>query len=362
MSDVDSRLDRRLHVFLEGIKAQPVPQQLVDFKPATVRSGRRGLNFLAGAVAACVIAATVTMFAIELNGHHGPGSPVPGGNAGPTNSPSDKTGPTNTPEPTPSPAASSLPSGATVLIPPTSGKGTKTLPTVTLGPNEGFWIAYSCSSSTIPFNSIFVSGHGVPAFLGPNIEWWLHEFATPNYCSGTLSTDGGQGGPLTVRFNAVRPSITWTVAVYEYPSPAQPVSNPPPSSTPSYPGTTPPFLFAPAPRGAKVLVKITNGWGSETLPTVTVAPHLPLIIEGGCISTSASANTLTIGSGDPAFPGSIGMGQCFYGASSGGTSGGNVGSGAGGPMTLRVTAAPTVRWVILVYEGGGSPSQWGPPT
>jgi hypothetical protein len=352
MPDVHSPLDRRLRSFLDEIKAQPLPQQLADFKPATVRSGRKVLNVLAGTVAVAVIAATATVFAIELNGHHGPGSPVPG----------DKAGPTSTPKPTPSsPAASSMPTGARVLIPPTSGIGTETLPTVTLGPNEGIWIAYSCRSNAMPFNSIFVSGRGVPAFLGPNIQWWLHEFSTPNRCSGTLPTGGGQGGPLTVRFNAVRPSVTWTVAVYEYPSPAIAVSNPPPSSTPSFPGPTPPFLDAPAPPGAKVLVKITYGWGSETLPTVTVAPRVPLVIEGGCISTSALANTLTIGSGDPAFNGSIGMGQCFYGTGAGGSSGGNVGSGAGGPLTLRVVAAPSVRWVILVYEGGGSPSRWGPP-
>lgn len=352
MPDVDSRLDRELRLFLDEIKAQPLPQQLADFKPATVRSGRKVLNVLAGTVAVAVIAATVTVFAIELNGHHGAGSPAPG----------DKAGPTSTPSPTSSPAANSLPNGAKVMIPPTSGKGTETLPTVTLGPNEGIWIAYSCSSNAMPFNSIFVSGRGVPAFIGPNIQWWLHQFSTPNRCSGTLPTDGGQGGPLTVRFNAVRPSVTWTVAVYEYPSPAIAVSNPPPSSTPSFPGPTPPFLVAPAPRGAKVLVKVTYGWGSETLPTVTVAPHVPLIIESGCISTSASADTLTIGSGDPAFDGSMGSGRCYYGTGEGDSTGGAVGTGAGGPLTLRVTAAPSVRWVILVYEGGGSTSRWGPPT
>jgi len=355
MPDVDSRLDRQLRFFLDEIKAQPLPPQLADFKPASLRSGRKVLNILAGAVAVAVIAATATVFAVELHGHRGAGAPVP---AAPAEA-------TSTPTPTPAPsstAASSLPTGATVLIPPTSGTGSKTLPTVTLGPNEGIWVAYSCSSGdSMPFNSILVSGHGVPAFLGPNFQSWLHEFSTPTSCGGTLSTDGGQGGPLSVRFNAARPSVTWMVALYEYPSPAIAVSNPPPSSTPSFPGSTPPFLDAPAPPGAKVLIKITYGWGSATLPTVTVTPHEPLIIEGGCISTSASANTLNIGSGDPAFNGSIGMGQCFYGTGAGGSSGGSVGSGAGGPLTLQVVAAPSVRWVILVYEGGGSTSRWGPP-
>ncbi len=352
MPDVHSLLDRRLRSFLDEIKAQPLPHQLADFKPATVRSGRKVLNVLAGTVAVAVIAATATVFAIELNGHHGPGSPVPG----------DKAGPTSTPRPAPTgPDGSSLPPGAKVLIPPTSGTGTETFPTVTLGPNEGIWIAYICSNDSLPFNSIFVSGRGVPVFLGSNIQWWLHQFSTPNRCSGTLPTDGGQGGPLTVRFNAVRPSVTWTVALYEYPSQAILTTPPAYETGPNWPGSAPPFLVAPAPSGAKVLIKITYGWGSETLPTVTVARNVPLVIEEGCISTSAAANVLNIGSGDPAFNGSLGIGQCFYGTGAGGSSGGPVGSEAGGPLTLRVTAAPSVRWVIFVYEGGGSTSRYGPP-
>jgi len=119
------------------------------------------------------------------------------------------------------------------------------------GSKRGIWIAYSCSSNTMPFNSIFVSGRGVPVFLGPNFEFWLHQFSTPNRCSGTLPTDGGQGGPLTVRFNAVRPSVTWTVALYEYPSQAILSAPSPWETAPSFPGSTPPFLDAPAPRGGK---------------------------------------------------------------------------------------------------------------
>ncbi len=338
----------------EGIEATNSPARLPTFAPAAHRPHHRALNRLAGTVGIAVVAVAVATFGLELSGHvHSTApAPVPGGKAVPT----------STPKPTPSsPAASSLPTGARVLIPPTSGTGTETLPTVTLGPNEGIWIAYSCSSNTMPFNSIFVSGRGVPVFLGPNFEFWLHQFSTPNRCSGTLPTDGGQGGPLTVRFNAVRPSVTWTVALYEYPSQAILSAPSPWETAPSFPGSTPPFLDAPAPRGAKVLIKITYGSGSETLPTVTVARNVPLVIEGGCISTSASANVLTIGSGDPAFDGSEGIGQCFYGTSAGGGGGGPVGSGAGGPLTLRVVAAPSVRWVILVYEGGGSTSLWGPP-
>jgi hypothetical protein len=87
---------------------------------------------------------------------------------------------------------------------------------------------------------------------------------------------------------------------------------------------------------------------------------VPLYIEGGCISTDASANVLTIESGNPAFNGAMGIGQCYYGTGSGGDGGDNVGSGAGGPLTLRVVTGPTVRWVILVYEGVGLGNGLGP--
>ena len=291
MGDVDSALDRRLRTFLDEIKAQPLPPQLAEFAPGTVRSGRKVLNVLAGTVAVAVIAATVAVFAIELHGHHTPGSPAPAG----------KSDVTSTPKPAPSaPADSSLPNGATLLIPPTDGTGSETLPTATLGPNEGIWIEYSCSSGdATPFNSIFVSGQGVPAFLGPNTQWWLHQFSSPNQCIGTLVTDGGQGGPISVRFNAAHPSVTWIVSAYEYPSQAI-LSTPSPWETaPTFPGTEPPFLDAPAPHGARVLIKLTYGTGSETLPTVTVARHVPLYIEGGCISTDASATFSRSSRGTP---------------------------------------------------------------
>jgi hypothetical protein len=364
MSDVDPRLEGRLRSFLDEIKGQPLPPQLAHFTPATVRSGRKVLNVLAGAVAVAVVAATVAVFGIELHGRHGAGSPTPAGKSEVTSTP--KPTPTSTSTPLIPAAANSLPSGAKVLIPPTHGKGTKTLGTVTLGPNEGIWIEYSCSSGdSTPFNSIVLSGKAT-AFLGPNNStWWLHEFSTPNRCSGSLSTDGGQGGPLTVRFNAAHPTVTWMIVAYEYPSPAGPVTTfPSYANNPNYPGSMPPFfgeLGGPAPAGAKVLIKVTYGSGSATLPTVTVTPHEPLIIEEGCISTSASANVLTIGSGDPAFNGALGIGSCYYGASAGGSGVGPVGSGAGGRLTLHVTAPPSLHWVILVYEGG-STSAFGPPT
>jgi plastocyanin len=79
-----SRLDRRLRLFLHEIQAQPLPQQLADFKPATVHSGRKVLNVLAGTVGVAIIAATTTVFAIEVNGHKGAGSPAPGNGLSPS--------------------------------------------------------------------------------------------------------------------------------------------------------------------------------------------------------------------------------------------------------------------------------------
>ena len=145
--------------------------------------------------------------------------------------------------------------------------------------------------------------------------------------------------------------------------PSQAILTTPPAylTGPNWPGSAPPFLVAPAPSGAKVLIKITYGWGSETLPTVTVARNVPLVIEEGCISTSAAANVLDIGSGDPAFNGSLGIGQCFYGTGAGGSSGGPVGSEAGGPLTLRVGRSlcevghPRLRrgWISIAMGAAG---------
>jgi hypothetical protein len=234
------------------------------------------------------------------------------------------------------------------LIPKTYGSGTETLPTFRLGPNEGIGIAYGCTPiSSKTLDSMSFSGHGVPAVLGSDFHFWLSQFSIGNRCSGGIDTASGTGGPITVRINAA-PSVKWVILVYEFPEKAQ-VIPPPTAPAPSYPGPTPPFLGGPAPAGDKVLIPVTYGTGPMTLPSFSETPNESVQIELGCLSTSPSVNSVTVNYYDPAFAGDTVAGQCFGG------SGGGIGSGStgfSGTVTMKVQAAPTEKWVILVWEGG----------
>jgi len=164
------------------------------------------------------------------------------------------------------------------------------------------------------------------------------------------------GGPLTLHLGA-DPTVNWVVLVFELPPPAlsvfpllEPTATPTPTSTaPSTPAPTPPTLAdSPAPAGATVLVPVTYGTGPMTLPTFTETATDQIYIEVGCLSTSPSVTTLTVNEYDPAFAGDAIAGSCF------GARGGGVGSGyvsSGGMVTMKIQAAPTEKWVILVYEG-----------
>jgi hypothetical protein len=86
-----------------------------------------------------------------------------------------------------------------------------------------------------------------------------------------------------------------------------------------------------------------------TLPSFSETPNESVQIELGCLSTSPSVNSVTVNYYDPAFAGDTVAGQCFGG------SGGGIGSGStgfSGTVTMKVQAAPTEKWVILVWEGG----------
>jgi hypothetical protein len=346
MPEVDSGLETSLRSFLNEIKAQPLPRPLAGFDAANVRPRRKGLNLFAATAGVAVIAAGVAVFAVELNGHHNTGSPTPGGQSAATPTPGA------TPPILPSNAAFAQVPHGEVLIPKTYGSGTKTFPTVTLGPNEAVGIDYSCvSSHSTALNSISLSGPGVPVVLGPHFQFWLSECSTPNGDSAGLGTAGGTGGRITVRFNA-DPSVRWVVLVYEYPARAESLPTPT-ASAPSYPGPTPPFLAeGPPPAGATVLIPPTYGTGPMTLPSFTTTPNENVSIELGCLSTSPSVTTVTVNEYDPAFTGDTLTGQCFGGH---GGSGGGGTNGLGGTVTMKVQAAPTEKWVILVYEGGAGP-------
>lgn len=308
------------------------------------------LNLFAGAAGIAVVAAGVAVFAIELNGHHDSGSLIPGGQS--SSSPM--------PGPTPSfrPSIPAQAHGAKVLIPITYGSGPRTLPTVTLTRGDGLVVEYGCISnhSTATATPIAVSHTGP---VGPHwLDMQVGGCANPN--GGFQAPNGGfqlmrvAGGPLTLHLGA-DPTVNWVVLVFELPPPAIPIFpllQPTPtatSSAPSTPAPTPPTLAEwPAPVGATVLVPVTYGTGPMTLPTFTETATDQIYVELACLSTSPSATTVTVNYYDPAFAGDSVAGSCFGGG------GGGVGSGytsSGGMVTMKIQAAPTEEWVILVYEG-----------
>jgi hypothetical protein len=351
MPDIDSPLDTRLQSFFEDIKRQGLPSQLADFKPATAGAGQRMLNLFAGAAAIAFVAAGVALFAVELNGHHTTGSPISIGQSAAT--PTPKTTP-------PFLAEGSAPAGATVLIPVTHGSGSETLPAVMQAPDSPLSVEYACVSAHTPppkpdstanpggsqtGNFTLLAEGG--SLNGAGVS---HGSLSLDQCSNTkgegtgLRTAGGYagGGPVTFSVNA-DPSVKWVILVYEAPLVA---ATPATSITPE---PTPPTLGEwPASAGATVLVPVTYGTGAMTLPTITETATDQIYVELGCLSTSPSVTTLTMNEYDPAFFGDTIAGSCF------GARGGGIGSSYvsnGGMVTMKIQAAPTEKWVILVYEG-----------
>jgi hypothetical protein len=357
MSEVDPGLETNLRSFLNEIKVQPLPRTLAEFGPSGLRPRRKVVNLFAGLLGGAVIAASVAVFAFELTGHHNNGSPVSGGQSAAT----------PTPEPTPpflpSPSSDRVPAGAAFnsqrqilarmlhgpwLIPKTYGSGTETLPTFALGPNEGIGVEYGCTSLGLKtLDSISFSGPGVPTVLGPDFRLLGNQPSIGNRCVGGADTASGAGGLVTVRVNA-DPSVRWVILVYEFTEEAQVIPTPTASSpASSSPEPTPPTLGEdPVPAGDPVLIPVTYGTGPMTLPSFTVTSNEYVSDKLGCLSTSPSVTTLTVNYYDPAFAGDTIAGSCD------GPRGGGSGSGStgfDGTVTLKVEAAPTEKWVIVVY-------------
>jgi hypothetical protein len=239
MSDLDPRLDGRLQSFLDEIRAQRIPPRLAGFRPASARPGRKVLNFIAGATGALVIAASIAVFAAELNGHHNTGSPSPVGLSTATTTPGPTVSATTSPEPTAAPSTASatatppsttvslrpkLPSdyrltaAYRVLIPVTYGSGSETLPTFTLAPNVTLYVEDGCISRSSKGNSVTLVGGRLFGVEGQ------YQCASPTGANGASSSSGGYakaGGRVTVKVEA-DPSVYWVLLIFEGPPPTGP--------------------------------------------------------------------------------------------------------------------------------------------
>ena len=72
MVDVDPGLDTKLRAFFEHIEASTPPSALADITTSTPTRRRRTINVVAGLAAVAVVAASITLFAVELGTHRGP--------------------------------------------------------------------------------------------------------------------------------------------------------------------------------------------------------------------------------------------------------------------------------------------------
>ncbi|HEY6468599.1 MAG TPA: hypothetical protein VI434_02420 [Candidatus Dormibacteraeota bacterium] len=215
MLDVDDRLESDLRSFLDAIKAEPLPRQLAEFRPATVRSKNRLLHRFVGAVGIAVVAAAVVLFAIELTGHPNNGSPIPGGQSAAT----------PTPEPTPPSPASSVapahspgtppyldegpaPPGARVLIPVTYGTGPMTLPRFTASPTDNISIELGCLSTSAAVSTVTVNEYD-PGFVGDTLVGQCFGGSGGSGGGGT----NGLGKTVTMKIQAA-PTEKWVILVY----------------------------------------------------------------------------------------------------------------------------------------------------
>ena len=305
MLDIDSGLDSKLDALFEHIKASPPPPALADItKPAPSRR-RRTINFAAGLAAVVVVAASVTVFAVELGKHHGPAGQSP------ASQPS-------------LPAASGTftpPVGSKTLVPATNGTGKVRLPAFT--PTERYvYIELYCTGG----GSLIITSQ--PAQGG---------FPDPSSCLGGLSIgefdrDELMSGPLGLSVNAPA-SSRWQILVYETNQFFDGAS----VSPSAMPATWDTFT---APPGSKTLIAATKGTGTVTLQTFTPTEWYYIVSSctGGGSMVIASQPT----EGGPGSSSCLGTGaDDFVGPAD---------EVMGEPLTLTVTAPPSSHWEILVYE------------
>jgi hypothetical protein len=303
MLDIDSRLDARLRSFYENIEGQS-PRPAATSSEAPLRQTRRRMfNLVAAATGIAVVAAGVSVFAVELASHHGARPPAPAG---------DRSDPWRL-LPSGSQLTAGLPSVSQTVIHFTRGAGSATLPTFT--PEGILFIVWSCAGSgamevhstndlvamsepTCGDNPGGVSGDTIPLYAA------IH------------------GKPLSLEITA-GPSVAWEVAVADS-GPVPPL--------PALGGST-------LPAGAHVLVDSTLGTGTSGV--ATFVPTGPYYVQYACTGTGAID-----------FSTSDGSAQWVSQNCANGVVRTQVGAKPrfDGIINVTVLAAPRTLWDVVIYE------------
>jgi hypothetical protein len=201
-----------------------------------------------------------------------------------------------------------------LLVADTYGTGVASLPTFT--PATPYWIEFAClgggpiSIRSSDGNSLFTS----------------EDCASPGLIGLTAPPDQVDGSSVSLVVQATA-STTWELRVVQDGNHSMPQ----------------PFEMAPAKASpgtvwAKVLLPVTRGKGSETLPTFT--PTMPFY---GIDLSCSGPGLLTIDGP----PGSTESSVCDMPGTDGGFDGQAT---LGVPISLKVTADPETSWVIVIYE------------
>ncbi len=328
MLDIDPGLDAKLRAFFDHIEASPPPPALTDVATPAPSRRRRTVNLVAGLAAVAAVAASVTLFAVELSNHHAPAkSALPPSAAQLKRMPLFGNG--------------GIPKSARMLIPLTRGHGSVRLKTFV--PTGTLLLQFDCVG---PGSFRVISTNRV---IGSTLEQCSTSLGVTTLtvddatAAGNLHcSPGGQnpcsrgydGKPMTIDITAA-PSMSWEILVAE--------------TTVWFPELRPPQA------DAQLLVGDTFGTGSSTLQTFTVAPDESILGQVLC-SSPIAGRTLEIAP-NALWPNGEQV-QCFVFNPHGGFSisfGGNAvsdsGSGGLGPVSVQFTADPSVSWEVQISEG-----------
>jgi hypothetical protein len=314
MIDVDPGLDAKLQAFFEHIEASIPPAALTDIDTRVVARTGGSFNLFAGLAAATVIAGSVAVFALELRSHNTPGPGPAATSASPSAS-------TSALKKMPLRGSAGIPASAHEVMPLTRGQGSVVLQTFV--PQGTLYIQFDCA------------GPGPFKFLSTDHVIGNGQLQCSSGIGVTTITVGSpkvyDDKPLTLQVTADG-SMIWEIYIAE--------SRPP----------LPQFTVEPDQR---VLVPVTYGTGSITLPTFSVGPGEQLDVRDACNSGS-SADTLEVVGNMFTFGDDKQVGcSSPTGSDVGGFGSGPPGSGGSGPMNARVKADPSISWEIVITEGPG---------
>jgi hypothetical protein len=316
MIDIDPGLDAKLHAFFDHIEAATPPSSLTDIDVLPPHRGRRAFNLLAGLAAATVIAGSAAVFAIELRSHDTP-APGPAATSVPPSA-SASTVPSALKK-MPLLGSGGIPASAHQVIPVTRGQGSVVLQTFV--PQGTLYLQYDCAGPG-PFKII-----SIDHVIGSGREQCSSSFGVTTMTVESPSAYDDK--PITIQITAGG-SMMWEVYIAESRAPL------------------PQFTVKPDQR---VLVPVTYGTGSITLPAFSVGPGEWLDVRDACNSGS-SADTLEIVGNMFTF-GDDKQFQCSNPTGSGGGGFGSTPSGGRGtgPMSVKVKADASITWEILITEG-----------